>query len=112
MVLTNKKRGPAIKAVGFIDFLCWWQVIFAVTFTLEALSLLWETDSPFWAFSWSLFDPAFSFFAARFSIEFGNVPGAFSCLIVTAALYALALTGLLVLSTFCFQRRGQRISRE
>jgi hypothetical protein len=93
-----------LSCANLLSLLCWWQVLFVVTGTMEVLSLLRETSSPFWSFSWSLFSPVFNYFAAKFSVEFGNIPGAFSCLIITAALYALALTCLVALFKICFRR--------
>ena len=93
-----------LSCANLLSLLCWWQVLFVVTGTMEVLSLLREDSSPFWSFSWSLFYPVFSFFEAKFSVEFGNVPGAFSCLIITAALYALALTCFVALFKGCFRR--------
>ncbi len=93
-----------LSCTNLLSLLCWWQVLFVVTGTMEVLSLLWDDSSPFWSFSWSLFYPVSSFFGAKFSVEFGNVPGAFSCLIITAALYALALTLFVALFKGCFRR--------
>ena len=74
-----------------------WLVLSFAIWAMEITAMEFEFSSRFWRLVSCTFIPAQRFFAERLNIEFGNIPGAFLCDALTAALYAFAIVVFLIL---------------
>ncbi len=82
-----------------------WLVLSLAIWAMEMAAMEFELSSRFWWLVSCAFLPAFRYFAVKLNIEFGNIPGAFLCFALTAALYAFAIVAFLILLRWLFNRK-------